>query len=179
MWRAWDRVIEGWALGQLGAQEAALKQIADNLAELRTSGQQWSLPYYLALYAETLVLCNQFDVAMDSISEGLQLAGATKECWWEAELNRLHGELMLLCQRPQEQAAEEAFAKSLRIARTQGARSLELRAAASLAALWAKQGERRRAHDLLAPVYGWFAEGFETADLKQTRRQVEQLAASS
>jgi class 3 adenylate cyclase/predicted ATPase len=178
MWRAWDRVIEGWALGQLGAQEAALKQIADNLAELRTSGQQWSLPYYLALYAETLVLCNQIDAAMDSISEGLQLAGATMERWWEAELNRLNGEFMLLCPRPQEQAAEEAFAKSLLIARAQGAKSLELRSAASLAALWAKHGERRRAHDLLAPVYEWFAEGFETADLRHTRMQVEQLAAA-
>jgi predicted ATPase len=67
----------------------------------------------------------------------------------------------------------------LRIARAQGARSLELRAAASLAALWAKHGERQRAHDLLAPAYEWFTEGFETADLKQTRMQVEQLAAAS
>jgi predicted ATPase len=101
--------------------------------------------------------------------------GQSGERWPEAEIHRLKGELMLSMERAAP-AAERCFRRSIDVAREQKARSPELRAAMSLARLWAEQGKRRKAHDLLAPVYGWFTEGFETADLKDAKALVDELS---
>jgi predicted ATPase len=99
------------------------------------------------------------------------------EMWWsEAEMLRLQGELQLQLARPNVSQAEACFQQALAVARRQQAKSLELRAALSLARLWQSQGKRQEANDLLAPVYGWFTEGFDTADLRDAKTLLEELA---
>jgi len=98
------------------------------------------------------------------------------ERWWEAELYRLQGELMLRQTIPDAAQAEASFQHALTVACRQQAKSWELRAAMSLARLWQRQGKRAAAHELLAPIYGWFTEGFDTADLQEARELLEELA---
>ena len=101
----------------------------------------------------------------------------TKESWFEAEIKRMAGEIELLSPNPDATKAEEYFEHALAVARQQQAKSWELRAAVSMARLWYDQGKRQQAHDLLAPVYGWFTEGFDTVDLKEAKSLLEQLKA--
>jgi predicted ATPase len=114
--------------------------------------------------------------------EGLSLLGEALETvhksggrWWEAELYRLEGELLLKQKAKMESEAEERFQQALEVARQQQAKSLELRAATSLSRLWQQQGRRDEARRLLAEVYGWFTEGFDTADLQEARVLLEEL----
>ncbi len=107
------------------------------------------------------------------MTEGLTTIDATGERWWEAELHRLRG--LLLMARLDMPEAEATLQRAIRVAGEQQAKSLGLRAATSLAGLWFEQGRRAEAHDLLAPVYGWFTEGFDTLDLKQARALLDEL----
>ena len=100
----------------------------------------------------------------------------TKETWWEAEVNRVAGEIALLSPESEKAKAAEYFDRALEVARKQQAKSWELRAAMSMARLWRDQVKRDEARDLLAPVYGWFTEGFDTLDLKEAKALLEQLA---
>jgi predicted ATPase len=102
---------------------------------------------------------------------------ATKERWWEADINRMAGEIALLSPEPDAAKAQEYFERALTVARQQKAKSWELRAAMSLARLWRDQGKVQQARELLAPVYGWFTEGFDTRDLKEAKARLEQLSA--
>jgi predicted ATPase len=102
---------------------------------------------------------------------------AAKETWWEAEVNRVAGEISPMSPKPNAAKAEAHFERALAIARQQQAKSWELRAAMSLACLWRDQGKARQARELLAPVYGWFTEGFDTRDLKEAKALLEELAA--
>ena len=95
--------------------------------------------------------------------------------WWEAEVYRLRGVLLLRQAVPQPEEAEACFQRALDVARRQQAKSLELRAAMSLSRLWQQQGKRAEAHELLAPIYGWFTEGFDTADLQEAKALLEEL----
>ena len=108
--------------------------------------------------------------ALRLLAEALARVEATGERWFEAELHRLRGEALLGASAADRAEAEACFRKALDVAREQGAKWWELRAATSLARLWAEHGERRKAHDLLAPIYGWFTEGFDTPDLRKRRR---------
>jgi predicted ATPase len=119
----------------------------------------------------------QFDDAVRCIGEALTVVETTKERLCEAEVHRTAGEIALMTPEPQELKAEDYFERALAVARQQQAKSWELRAATSMARLWRDQGKRRQAHDLLAPVYGWFAEGFDTLDLKEAKALLEQLKA--
>ena len=100
----------------------------------------------------------------------------TKEKWWSAEINRVAGEIALLSPEPDVAKAEAYFERALSVARQQQAKSWELRAATSMAQLWRDQGKRDEARDLLAPVYGWFTEGFDTLDLKEAKALLDELA---
>jgi predicted ATPase len=100
----------------------------------------------------------------------------TKESWWEADLHRIAGEVALKSPEPDAAKAEAYFERALAVARQQQAKSLELRAAMSMARLWRDQGKRQQARELLAPVYGWFTEGFDTLDLKEAKALLEELA---
>ena len=118
----------------------------------------------------------QFDDAWRCIGDAISTIEATKERWFEAETNRIAGEIALKPPEPYTAKAEEYFERALQIARRQQAKSFELRAAMSLARLWRNQGKPQQARELLAPVYGWFTEGFETLDLKEAKALLEELA---
>ena len=110
------------------------------------------------------------------VDEGLAVSEETGECWAKADLYRLKGVLLLERANPDTPRAEACFRQALDIARHQQAKSWELRAATSLARLWQSQGKRQEAYDLLAPVYGWFTEGFDTADLQEAKDLLDELA---
>jgi predicted ATPase len=112
---------------------------------------------------------SQFDDARRCIGEAMAAVETTKERWAEAELHRVAGEITLKSPEPDAAKAEAYFERALSVARAQEAKSWELRAATSLARLWRDQRKRDQAHDLLAPIYGWFTEGFDTLDLKNAR----------
>jgi predicted ATPase len=113
---------------------------------------------------------------LERIAEAFALVQRTGERFWEAELYRLKGELLLAQSLDNPTEAESCFQHAIAIDRNQSAKSLELRAATSLARLWQAQGKRKEAYDLLAPVYGWFTEGFDTADVQEAKALLEQLA---
>jgi predicted ATPase len=133
-------------------------------------------PYGLALLAKASAQVGQHEVGLALLAEALAVLNDTGERRWEAELHRLKGELLLACAAGHDAEAETCFRQALDIARRQQARSWELRAAMSLARLWQRQGKRTEAHALLAPIYGWFTEGFDTADLQEARALLEALS---
>jgi predicted ATPase len=113
---------------------------------------------------------------LEALAEALATLTKSGVLWWEAELYRLKGELLLQCSVAQPEEAEACFQQALAVARRQQAKSLELRAAMSLARLWQQQGKRDEARELLTPIYGWFTEGFDTADLREAKALLEALA---
>ena len=119
----------------------------------------------------------QSDYATRTIAEAITAVETTKETWCEAEVRRVAGEIALKSPEPDAVKAEAYFERALAVAREQRAKSWELRASMSMARLWRDQGKRNEARDLLAPVYGWFTEGFDTLDLKDAKRLLEQLRA--
>ena len=119
----------------------------------------------------------QFDDAWRCIGEAMTAMETTKETWWEAEVNRIAGEIVLIDPQSDSAKAEAHFERALAVARQQQAKSWELRAAMSLARLWRDQGKVQQARELLAPVYGWFTEGFDTRDLKEAKALLEELAS--
>jgi predicted ATPase len=132
-------------------------------------------PYFLALLAEAYASLDQVQDSRSALSDALALLPSGRGFFYEAELYRLQGERCLHPLVSEGQHAEDSFARALEIAHRQGAKSLELRAATSLARLWQSQGKCQQAYDVLAPVYGWFTEGFDTADLKDAKALLEEL----
>jgi predicted ATPase len=119
----------------------------------------------------------QFDNAWHCISEAVTVIENAKERWFEAEVYRIAGEIALKSPQPDAAKAEANFERALAVARQQQAKSFELRASMSLACLWRDQGKMQQARELLAPVYGWFTEGFDTRDLKEAKALLEEIAA--
>jgi predicted ATPase len=128
------------------------------------------------LLAEAYDQARQPDAGLESLAEAFRLVAATEERCWEAELHRLKGALLLQRPNPDVSQAEACFQQALEVARTQQAKALELRAALSLSRLWQQQGQREAARDLLAPIYGWFTEGFDTPDLQEAKMRLAELA---
>jgi predicted ATPase len=146
-------------------------------AGLRATGGTVSSPSdTLSYFARAYADLGQFNDALCCISEAMTAVETTKERWWEAEVNRTAGEITLLSPEPDAAKAEAYFEQALAVSRQQRAKSFELRAAMSLARLWRDQGKVRQARQLLAPVYGWFTEGFDTRDLKEAKALLEALA---
>jgi len=133
-------------------------------------------PYFLSLLAETYGQAGQPEAGLQAAVEALTLVETTEERWWAAELSRLKGTLLLQLPTPDVDQAGDCFQQALDLARRQEAKSLELRAAMSLSRLWQQQGKRTEAYDPLAPVYGWFTEGFDTADLQEAKALLEELS---
>ena len=127
------------------------------------------MPGFLARLAVAYGQVGQVDEGLHLVVEALAVVDTTGERYYKAELHRLHGELLLRQAVAEAQAAEACFQQALAVARRQQAKSWELRAATSLSRLWQHQGKRAAAYDLLAPVYGWFTEGFDTADLQEAK----------
>ena len=132
------------------------------------------MPFFVALQAAAYEMAGQIEEGLTLLEEALQIVERTGERWLEAELHRQKGELLL--RQGHSEAAEELYCKALDIAREQEAKLWELRAAASLARLRRDQGRRTEARELLAPVYGWFTEGFDTPDLKEAKALLDELA---
>jgi predicted ATPase len=176
-WMTHGAILRGWALVQQGQTQEGIEQISLGLTTYRATGAEILRPYWLALLAEAYGIMGQLEEGLTALAEALTLADTTGEHWYEPELHRLQGELLLLQQSSNNQAeAENCFQQAITIAQNRQAKSWELRAATSLARLWQQRGKRIEAHALLAPVYGWFTEGFDTADLQEAKALLEELA---
>jgi predicted ATPase len=167
----------GSVLALTGKASAAVELINAGVAGCRATGATvWStsLLSYLALaYADL----GKFDDAWRCVGETMTLVETTKERWFEADANRIAGEIALRAPGPDVAKAQEYFERALAVARQQQAKSWELRASMSLARLWLDQGKVQQARELLAPVYGWFTEGFDTRDLKEAKALLDELHA--
>jgi predicted ATPase len=155
----------------------AVKMINSGIVGWCATGGRLFVPLFLSILARAYAFLNQFEEAQRCISEAIAASENTKERWNAAELQRVRGELALKSPERDAPRAEEHFEHALEIARQQHAKSWELRASMSLARLWRDQGKVRQARELLAPVYGWFTEGFDTRDLKEAKALLEELAA--
>jgi predicted ATPase len=163
-------MVHGAALVRHGAAEEAITRIREGVTKSTGPGR----PFGLAFLAEGLVWRGDRTAAVAALKEGLQLTRTTGEHGWDAELHRLAGTLLLAENKLIE--GEASLQQAIRIAQAQQAKSLELRAVRDLARLWGEQGRRTEARDLVAPVYSWFTEGFDTADLKEAKALLDQLA---
>jgi predicted ATPase len=169
------RLLRGWVLAMQGEAARGGTQIRQGLAALQGGGVQLLYPYFLAVLAEVSGQAGQPEAGLQVLAEARTLMATTAERWWEAEVHRLQGELLRQLPSPEVPQAEAAFRRALEVARRQQATALELRAAMSLARLWQAHGQRAAAHALLAPIYGWFTEGFDTADLQDAKALLEAL----
>ena len=169
-------VFRGWALVELGQGDKGLAQLRAGLAAYRATGAELESSHWLGLLADACLDTGQAEEGLRTIAEALGHVAQTGIVYYESELHRLEGELLLRLDPRDEQRAEASFRRALEIARVQEAKSWELRAAMSLARLWGEQGPRAEARDLLAPVYGWFTEGFDTADLKDAKALLDELS---
>jgi TOMM system kinase/cyclase fusion protein len=175
LWVAWGTILRGWALAEQGQGDQGIAQIQQGLAAWRAGGNVAFQPYFLALLAEVYEKVGQAGAGLRVLAEALEVVYSHGECVWEAELHRLQGQLLLRQAVADDRQAETCFHQALDIARRQRAKALELRAAMSLSRLWQQQGKRAEARQLLAEVYGWFTEGFDTADLQEAKALLEEL----
>jgi predicted ATPase len=167
--------IYGWVLVQQGQAQEGIEQLHQGLTAYRATGAETTRPYYLALLAEAYGMMGQPEAGLTILTAALTHVDTTGERWYEPELHRLKGELLLQQASDNQTEVESCFHHALESARTQQAKSFELRTATSLARLWHQKGKRQEAHDLLAPVYNWFTEGFDTADLKDAKALLQEL----
>jgi predicted ATPase len=174
-WLAQGTVLRGCALAALGWTAEGREQIYQGMEAWHATGAKLTRPWYLAQLAEACWHAGQVQEGLHRVEEALGLVDTTGERWWEAELHRLKGGLLLALSTAHHVEATTCFQHALDIARRQQAKSLELRAAMSLARLWQQQGKRAEAYELLAPIYGWFTEGFDTADLQEAKGLLEEL----
>ena len=191
---AWGMVLRGWALAANEQGEEGIAQMRRGLAAYRTTGWEEAQSYFLALLAEVCERVGQSEEGLNVLGEALAHVDKTGERFYEAELYRLYGELSLRNgetetgrtgdQKPLSDSPilrfpvsspEDAFLKAIDIARKQQAKSLELRAVMSLARLWQQQSRKDEARQMLAEIYGWFTEGFDTKDLQEAKALLEEL----
>jgi predicted ATPase len=168
--------LRGWALALQGQGAEGMAQVRQGIAAWRATGAAQHVPYHCTMLADVAAHLGHVEDGLRALAEAHTLVEQREERYWEAEVHRLRG--VLLLRQPGTRAAEAAtcFQHALTIARQQRARWWELRAAMSLARLWRQQGKRAEAHELLAPVYGWFTEGFDTADLQEAKVLLEALS---
>lgn len=170
----WASIPHGWAIALQGRHEEGIAELRESLAGYRSSGAEIGLPQFHALMAYALMSAGRLDEALDAVDEVLELARDNGDAYYNAELRRLHGELLLQTGAA-EAEAEACFQDAIEVAKQQSARSWELRAATSLARLWQQQGKIVEAGQMLAEIYGWFTEGFDTADLKDAKTLLDEL----
>jgi predicted ATPase/class 3 adenylate cyclase len=174
----WAQIVRGWAMAELGKADEGVRQIREAISDVSAGpGEFWST-YFLAQLAEACGKADRVGEALRAIAEALEFIQQNGERWWEAEILRLQGELLLRQNGSNVANAQSCFERAIRVAREQGARSLELRAVVSLIRLWQSQGNEQRAHSQLAELYSWFTEGFDTPDLKDAKTLLDELRAS-
>jgi predicted ATPase len=176
-WLTLGSILKGWLLAQQGQLEVGVAQFRRGLDAYRATGAKLGLSWFLALLAELYGKSGQIEDGLRVMAEALAHIDTTGETYYEAEVHRLKGELLLLQGGPDAAtAAETAFLRALEVARRQQAKSWELRAAMNLSRAWQQQGKRDQARQLLAEIYAWFTEGFDTADLKEAKALLEELS---
>jgi class 3 adenylate cyclase/predicted ATPase len=176
-WKAAGIAFQGSVLSLTGQAADAVHTITSGITAWRSMGGTVFSPWWLSCLARAHAELRRYDDAWRCIGEAMTLAETTKERWCEAEVYRMAGEITLLSSKLDAAKAETYFRRALAIARQQQAKSWELRASMSLARLWRDQGKVQQARELLAPVYGWFTEGFDTRDLKEAKALLEDLAS--
>jgi predicted ATPase len=172
-WLAQAEIYRGWVKVKNGDVTEGISLLRSGSTAYRASGVELFVPHYVDLLAGACEMSGQIEEAMAQLDNALQIVKRTGERWLGAELNRHKGQL--LARRGHFEAADELYHNALNIAQQQKAKLWELRAAVSLARLHRDQGRRAEARDLLAPIYGWFTEGFDTPDLKEARALLEEL----
>ncbi len=175
IWKAFGMLQRARLLTLTGKAANAVQTSASALIAFRSTGSTFYLPLYLSHFAKAYAELGQFDDARHCIDEAMTAVETTKETWPEADMHRIAGEVALMGPEPDVAKAEAYFERALAVARAQQAKSWELRAATSMARLWRDQGKPDAARDLLAPVYGWFTEGFDTLDLKEAKTLLDAL----
>jgi predicted ATPase len=168
---------QGLLLALTSRESDAIHTITSGMKAWRSNGGTLFVPIYLSYLARTYAELGLSDDARRSIGEASVLIETTKETWCEAELHRIAGEIALKSPDLDAAKAQAYFERALAVARQQQAKSWELRAAMSMARLWRDQGKVQQARELLAPVYGWFTEGFDTRDLREARALLDALAS--
>ena len=173
----WDgsaTILWSWALAAQGRSEEGLAQLHQGLRTFRATGAQLQQPSWLALLAEAYGWAGQAAQGLEAVAEALAIMDTTGERYYAAEVYRLKGELLWQAG-TEPKVAEIPLLHALTVARQQEAKAWELRAAVSLSRLWQQQSQRNAARALLAPIYSWFTEGFDTADLQEARVLLEEL----
>jgi predicted ATPase len=176
-WKAQGMLLRGCVFAVTGKASDAVPIITSGLTALRSTRSTNLMPLYLSYWSIAYAELHRFDDARRCVDDYMTGMETTKERWFEAEVNRTAGEIELLSRDQDAAKAQAYFERALAIARHQQAKSWELRAAMSMARLWRDQGKRNEARELLAPVYGWFTEGFDTLDLKEAKTLLDELAA--
>jgi predicted ATPase len=174
-WKGFATLIRGWLFSRTGRPSDAIQMLTTGVAASLSSGTTVFIPEWLSFCATAYADVDKFEDARRCFDEAMAMLETTKEKWCEAEIQRTAGEIALKSPEPDTVKAEAYFTRALVVARKQQAKSFELRAAMSMARLWRDQGERDEARALLAPVYGWFTEGFDTTDLREAKVLLEEL----
>ncbi len=174
-WVAMGTSLRGWALALQDRGEEGMTQVRQGIAVWRATGAALLVPYFCTWLADVYDHLGYMEDGLQALAEAHTLIEQHGECWWEAEICRLRGVLLLRQTGTSQAEAEAWLQRALDVARRQEAKSLELRAVMSLSRLWQQQGKRNEAHALLAPIYGWFTEGFDTADLQEAKALLEAL----
>ena len=171
----WARIVKGWALAELGKADEGVREIREAMSALAAGpGEFWST-YFLAQLAEACGKGDRIGEGLAAIAEALEFIQQKGERWWEAEILRLGGELLLKQDDSDAVDAQRCFEQAIQVARKQGAKSLELRAVMSLHRLWDSRGRTRQGHLQLAEIYSRFTEGFDTPDLKDAKALLDEL----
>jgi predicted ATPase len=177
LWKAYGQMTQGALRLLMGKPSDAVSVLTSGINAFQATGATVFIPWYLTYLATTYASLNRYDDASRAISEATEAVNGTNERWCEAEIARVVGEVTLVGPKQDSAEAQNHFERALAVARQQQAKSWELRAAMSLARLWRDQGKVQHARELLAPVYGWFTEGFDTRDLKEAKALLDELAS--
>jgi class 3 adenylate cyclase/predicted ATPase len=177
LWKALGTMQSGCVLAQSGKASEAIEMITSGITMYRSTGSRLYLPIFLSHLSRTYAELGRFDQAWRYIGEAMAAVETTGERWYEAEIHRVTGEIALKLPQLGSSQAGAYFERALTVARAQQAKSWELRAAMSMARLWLDQDMREKARALLAPIYGWFTEGFDTRDLKEAKALLHGLAS--
>jgi predicted ATPase len=175
LWNAAGMMIECYVSAMTGDASIVVRRMPSAIAAWRSTGARVWIPFASPYLARAYAELDQFEDAWNCIRTAMTTMETSKERWCEAECHRTAGEIALMSPEPDAAKAEAYFERALVVARAQQAKSWELRAAMSMARLWRDQGKRDEARDLLAPVYGWFTDGFDTLDLKAAKALLMEL----
>jgi predicted ATPase len=175
LWKSQGTIIKGFVFALTDNAANAIQMITCGIDATRWTGSTLWMPLNLSYLAIAHAQLDHFEDAWRCIGDAMSAAATTKSKWCEAEIYRIAGEIALMLPAPDAAKAEAYFERALVVAREQQAKSWELRAATNMARLWRDQGKPQQAHDLLAPIYAWFTEGFDTLDLKRTKALLDEL----